>query len=148
MAHWILKTEPSTYSFADLRRDKRTRWDGITNAQALKFLREMAVGDECMIYHSGDERALVGYAKVIRAAYIDDGQADPRLVSVDIAAGVPFPHPVPLAAIKADGAFAQLGLVRQGRLSVVPVPAPAYERLVQLANGMGDRRSGAVRTRR
>jgi predicted RNA-binding protein with PUA-like domain len=133
MAYWILKTEPSEYSFADLRRDKRTRWDGITNAQALKSLREMAVGDECLMYHSGDERALVGYAKVIRAAYVPEAQADPRLVSVDIAAGAPLPQPVPLAAIKADGAFAQLGLVRQGRLSVVPVPPPMHERLLRMA---------------
>ena len=138
MAYWILKTEPSAYSFADLRRDKRTRWDGITNAQALQHLRVMAAGDECLIYHSGDERALVGYAKVMRAAYVADGQPDPRLVSVDIEAGAALPHPVPLSAIKADGAFSQLGLVRQGRLSVTPVPATAYERLV----GMGSKTAG------
>lgn len=133
MAYWILKTEPSEYSFADLRRDERTRWDGITNAQALKSLREMAVGDDCLIYHSGDERALVGRAKVVRAAYLHQDEPDPRLVSVDIAVDAPLPQPVPLAAIKADVAFAQLGLVRQGRLSVVPVPAPMHERLLRMA---------------
>jgi predicted RNA-binding protein with PUA-like domain len=133
MAHWILKTEPSEYSFADLRRDKRTRWDGITNAQALKSLREMAVGDECLVYHTGDERALVGRAQVVRAAYLHEAQEDPRLVSVDIAAGAPLPQPVSLADIKADGAFAELGLVRQGRLSVVPVPPAMYERLLRMA---------------
>ena len=138
MAHWILKTEPSQYSFADLRRDKRTRWAGVSHAQALLHLRAMAVGDECLIYHSGDERAVVGYARVMRAAYVADGQPDPRLVSVDIAAGAGLRHPVSLSAVKADGAFAQLGLVRQGRLSVIPVPAPLYERLV----AMGSQRAG------
>jgi len=134
MAYWILKTEPSTYSFADLQREKRTRWDGISNAQALIHLRAMAVGDQCLIYHSGDQRALVGYAKVVRAAYVADGKPDSRLVSVDIAAGRALPQPVPLSAIKADGAFQQLGLVRQGRLSVMPVSAALFERLVSMGN--------------
>ena len=138
MAFWILKTEPSAYSFADLGRDRRTRWDGITNAQALQYLRAMSAGDECLIYHSGDERALVGYAKVTRAAYVADGQPDPRLVSVDIEAGAALPHPVPLSAIKADGVFAQLGLVRQGRLSVTPLPAPLFERLVAMGGSAAD----------
>jgi len=132
MASWILKTEPSEYSFADLQRDTRTRWDGITNAQALIHLRAMAVGDECLIYHSGDERALVGYARVVRAAYTDPAYTDARIVAIDIAAGAPLPRPITLAAIKADGGFAELGLVRQGRLSVVPLPARMRDRLLAL----------------
>jgi predicted RNA-binding protein with PUA-like domain len=132
MAHWILKTEPSEYSFADLRRDKRTRWGGITNAQALIHVRQMAKGDEALIYHTGDERALVGHAKVLGAPYADPEQGDPRLVAVDIGAGQPLPRPITLAEIKADPAFATLGLVRQGRLSVVPVPPEQWGRLLAM----------------
>jgi predicted RNA-binding protein with PUA-like domain len=129
MAYWILKTEPSEFSFADLRRDRRTRWSGITNAQALIHLRQMAKGDEVLIYHTGGEKALVGRATVVTPAYPDPEQADARRVVVDIDAGEPLPAPVSLAAIKADGAFAGLGLVRNGRLSVVPVPPAMWSRL-------------------
>ena len=133
MAHWILKTEPSDYSFADLRRDKRTRWSGITNAQALIHLRQMATGDDVLIYHTGDEKALVGRATVVTPAYPDPEQADAKRVVVDIAAGEALPAPVSLAAIKADGTFAELGLVRNGRLSVVPVPPAMWSRLEVMA---------------
>lgn len=129
MAHWILKTEPSEYSFADLRRDRRTRWSGIANAQALIHLRAMAKGDDVLIYHSGGEKALVGRATVVKAAYPDPEQDDARRVVVDIAAGALLANPVTLAAIKADRAFAELGLVRQSRLSVVPVPPALWARL-------------------
>lgn len=133
MAHWILKTEPSEYSFAQLRADRRTAWTGITNAQALIHLRTMAVGDECLIYHTGGEKALVGRATVVKAAYPDPARDAPKLVAVDVAAGAPLPQPVPLAAIKADPAFRELGLVRQSRLSVVPVPPPMWRRLLAMA---------------
>lgn len=133
MAYWILKTEPSEFAFADLRRDKRARWDGISNAQALIHLRQMAKGDEVLIYHSGAEKALVGRARVLGAAYPDPSKADPKLVVVDVAAGAHLARPVPLAAIKADPAFAELGLVRQGRLSVVPVPEALWTRLLAMA---------------
>ena len=133
MSHWILKTEPSDYSFADLRRDKRTRWSGITNAQALIHLRQMAKGDEVLIYHTGDEKALVGRATVVTPAYPDPELADAKRVVVDIAAGEALPAPVSLAAIKADGTFAELGLVRNGRLSVVPVPPVIWRRLEVMA---------------
>jgi predicted RNA-binding protein with PUA-like domain len=131
--HWILKTEPSDYSFAQLRADRTTRWDGISNAAALKHLREVAKGDELLIYHTGDERALVGRATVTRAAYPDPNDADPKQVVIDIAGGMPLPRAITLAEIKADPAFADLALVRQGRLSVVPVPPSQWRRLLQLA---------------
>jgi predicted RNA-binding protein with PUA-like domain len=130
--HWILKTEPGDYSFARLRAEKRTRWGGITNAAALKHLREIAKGDEILIYHTGDEKALVGRATATRSAYPDPDAADPKLVAIDVAAGPPLPRPVTLAEIKADPAFADLGLVRQGRLSVVPVPPAQWRRLLSL----------------
>ena len=130
--HWILKTEPSDYSFADLERDRRTRWSGVSNPVALKHLRAMARGDEVMIYHTGDEKRIVGLARVAGAPYPDPDAGDERRTVVDIAAGEPLPRPVTLAVIKADPAFADLALVRQGRLSVVPVPAPLWTRLLGL----------------
>ena len=122
MAHWILKTEPSTYSFQDLVKAKRAVWDGVSNPVALRNMREMAVGDEVIIYHTGDEKACVGFARVVKAAYPDPKQKDPKLVVVDLEAGKPLARPVTLAEIKADPVFSDLALVRQGRLSVVPVP--------------------------
>ena len=132
MAHWILKTEPSTYSFADLQKTGRAVWDGVANPVALRHLREMAVGDEVLIYHTGDEKAVVGHARVVKAAYPDPKQDDPKLVVVDLEAGKPLQTPVTLKAIKADPAFADLALVRQGRLSVVPVPPPLWSRLLKM----------------
>ena len=131
--HWILKTEPSTYSFHDLVKAKRAVWDGVANPVALKHLREMAVGDEVIIYHTGDEKACVGLAKVVKAAYPDPKAGDPKLVVVDLEAGKPLANPVTLAGIKADPAFADMALVRQGRLSVVPVPATLWQRLLTMA---------------
>ena len=133
MAHWILKTEPGDYSFDDLRRDGHTAWTGITNAQALINLRTMASGDEALIYHSGAQKALVGRAAITRAAYPDPAKKDPRLVAVDVRAGAPLPRPVTLAQVKADPAYKDLLLVRNSRLSVIPVSAPLFARLLKLA---------------
>lgn len=133
MAYWILKSEPSTYAFADLQRDGRTVWDGISNAQALIHLRAMKPGDRALFYHSGADRALVGLARIVRGPYPDPKLADPKRVVVDLEADRPLPEPVPLAAIKADPAFRTLGLVRQSRLSVVPVPPDQWKRLLALA---------------
>ncbi len=134
MPHWILKTEPSTYSFHDLVTAKRAVWDGVSNPVALRNMREMAVGDEVIIYHTGDEKACVGFAKVVKAAYPDPKQKDPKLVVVDLEAGKPLARPVTLAEIKADPVFADLALVRQGRLSVLPVPLPQWRHLLALAS--------------
>lgn len=133
MAYWLLKTEPSSYSFTDLQRDERTRWDGVRNAQALIHLRAMRPGDEVVIYHSGDERAVVGTGKVVAGPYPDPQAHDPKLVVVDVEAGQPVPHPVALATIKVDPAFANMPLVRQPRLSVMPVTEGQWRRLLELA---------------
>lgn len=133
MSYWILKTEPSTYSFADLARERRAVWDGVANPVALRNLREMKEGDEVFIYHTGDEKAIVGLAKVVKTAYPDPKANDPKLVVVELSAGKPVPRPVTLAAIKADPAFKDLALVRQGRLSVVPVPDTLWRRLLEMA---------------
>ena len=132
MAYWILKTEPGTYSFADLRKAAHAVWDGVSNPVALKHLREMAAGDEVLIYHTGDEKAVVGHARVVKAAYPDPKQQDPKLVVVDLEAGEPLHASVTLKAIKADPAFADLALVRQGRLSVVPVSQALWIRLIKM----------------
>jgi len=133
-AHWILKTEPTTYSFERLTKDRRTVWDGVSNPLALKHLGEMAVGDQVLIYHTGDEKAAVGLARVVRAAYPDPKAKDPKLVVVELEAGHPLPKPVTLAAVKADPAFADLALVRMGRLSVVPVKPEQWKRLLAMAD--------------
>ena len=133
MACWLLKTEPTTYSFVRLARDGRTVWDGIRNAQALIHLRAMRRGDEALIYHSGAERAIVGLAAVVSDPYPDPQLDDPRRVVVDLAAVGPVPRPVPLAAIKAEPALADLALVRNSRLSVMPVPAKLRARLWAMA---------------
>lgn len=130
--YWILKSEPSTYSFDQLEQDGRTVWDGISNAQALIHLRSMKPGDKALIYHSGAGKALVGQATIVSAAYADPKADDPKLVVVDVEAGRRLRREVTLAEIKADPAFAQLALVRQPRLSVVPVTAEQWKRL----NGM------------
>ena len=130
--YWILKTEPSTYSFDDLEREKTAVWDGVKNNLALKHIREMKPGDQVLIYHTGDEKAVVGMAEVVSAPYPDPKKKDPKLVVVDLKATGRLSKPVTLATIKADTAFADLALVRMGRLSVAPATAPQWKRLTQL----------------
>ncbi|MFZ3210842.1 MAG: EVE domain-containing protein [Terriglobales bacterium] len=112
---YLLKTEPSEYSFADLERDKTTVWDGVTNPVAVKNLRGMQKGDELVIYHTGDEKRTVGTASVVSV-----DAADLKSPRVTIKAGKPL-APVSLAEIKANKLFADSPLLRQGRLSVVPL---------------------------
>lgn len=133
-AYWIVKSEPSTYSFGDLVRDGRTRWDGVRNSQALSNLRAMKKGDRVLFYHTGGEKALVGLARVAGAPYPDPAGTDPLQTVVDIEAGRALARPVTLAAIKAEPALAELGLVRQGRLSVVPASPDQWKHLVAMAH--------------
>jgi len=132
-SYWILKTEPSSYSFDQLERAKSAVWDGVKNNLALKHMRQMAPGDEVLIYHTGDEKAVVGRAIVTARAYPDPKQKDPKLVVVDLKATGRLARPVSLAAIKADAAFRDLTLVRMGRLSVVPATPAQWKRLLVLA---------------
>ncbi len=135
--YWVLKTEPGSYSFARLVHERRAVWDGVTNALALKHIRSMAQGDQALIYHTGDEKALVGLARVASDPYPDPKGDDPKLAVVEIEAGTPLAQPVSLAAIKADPAFADLGLVRMSRLSVVPVPQDQWKRLLAMGGQRG-----------
>lgn len=131
-AHWLLKSDPDTYGFADLERERRTTWDGVSNPQALIYLRQMARGDEVLIYHSGSDKAVIGRARVARGAYPDPKAGNDKLVVVDLEAGPRLKAPVPLAVIKADPALANLWLVRHSRLSVMPVDPPEWKRLLEL----------------
>jgi predicted RNA-binding protein with PUA-like domain len=117
--HWLLKTEPSDYSFEDLVRDGTTRWTGVKNPAAVKHIRSMKKGEAVVIYHTGSEKAAVGLAKVASAPEDDPGE--PRSARVDIRAGRALPLPVPLGSLKASPLFARSPLVTMGRLSVVPL---------------------------
>ena len=130
--YWIVKTEPSAYSFDQLERDGTTVWDGVRNNLALKHLRQMKRGDRVLVYHSGEEKAVVGLAEVAAEAYPDPKQKDPKLVVVELKAAGRLPHPVPLAEIKQEPAFADLALVRIGRLSVAPASAEQFKRLLKM----------------
>lgn len=119
---YLLKTESSVYSFADLQREKSTIWDGVTNPVAVKNLRNMQKGDKLLIYHTGDEKRAMGTATV---ESVD--AADPKVPKVRISAGKPLAKAVPLAEIKAHKLFGDSPLLRQGRLSVVPLTKEQYE---------------------
>jgi predicted RNA-binding protein with PUA-like domain len=133
MSYWLLKTEPDDYSYADLERDGATVWDGVSNNAALLHIRAMRPGDLALIYHTGDERQAVGLAEVTSAPYPDPKQSDPKLVVIDIRPLRRLPKPVTLAAVKAEPAFADFALVRQGRLSVVPATEAQWARLLGMA---------------
>ncbi|MBM4186465.1 MAG: EVE domain-containing protein [Gemmatimonadetes bacterium] len=128
--YWLLKTEPSTYGFSDLARAGRASWDGVANPVALKHLRAMAVGDRCFIYHTGDEKRIVGLATVTKAAYPDPKLGDPKMVVVDLEAGDSLRRPVTLAEVKADPRFGDWELVRQSRLSVMPVSPQRWKAIL------------------
>ena len=130
---WLLKTEPTTYSFAQLQRDRRTVWDGVKNPMALKHLRAIQAGDEVFVYHTGDEKAVVGIAKALGAAYPDPKHTDGKLVVVDLAPVAELPRPVTLAEIKASAKIAGWDLVRLPRLSVMPVSPEHWAEIERLA---------------
>ena len=132
---WLLKTEPGEYSYDDLEREKRGRWDGVTNPVALRNLRAMKAGDRVLVYHTGDEKAVVGLAEVVGEAYPDPKAKAERLVVVDVEPRGRLARPVTLAEMKAMAEFAESPLVRQGRLSVVPLTAPQWKAV--LARGQG-----------
>ncbi|HEV8254440.1 MAG TPA: EVE domain-containing protein [Vicinamibacteria bacterium] len=127
---WLLKTEPSAYAYDDLEREGRTTWDGVKNPVAIRNLRAMKPGDRVFVYHTGDEKAVVGTARVVREAYPDPKAKQAGLWVVDIEAKGRLARPVPLSELKALEAFANSPLVRQGRLSVVPLTS-AQEAVIE-----------------
>ena len=130
---WLFKTEPSTYSWAELARDRRTVWDGVKNALALKHLAAVATGDEVLIYHTGDEKAAVGIAKVMRGAYPDPKRKDARLVVVDLQPVKALARPVALGEMRANPKLAGFDLLRLPRLSVMPVSAEQWAAIMEMA---------------
>ena len=119
--YWLCKSEPMKYSFADLMRDKKTRWDGVRNHLAAKHLKAMQLGDECFFYHSNEGLAIVGLMKVIKTAYPDPSDATGKFVCVDVAPVKAAKNPLTLAEIKTHPVLGQMVFVKQSRLSVSPV---------------------------
>jgi predicted RNA-binding protein with PUA-like domain len=137
MAQWLVKEEPEHYAFGRLERDRRTVWAGVRNPLAQKHLRSIRKGDRIFYYHTGKERAIVGIARATSDAYPDPSDASGRLYVVDIAPDRALPHPVTLAAIKADRAFADFPLVRMARLSVMPVTNAEWTRIDGMSRSAG-----------
>ena len=133
MATWLFKTEPSTYSYADLQREGKAVWDGVSNPVALKNLRACKKGDRVIVYHTGDEKSLIGLAEITREAYPDPKKKEERLVVVEIRPSKKLKRPVTLAEVKARKEFADFALVRLPRLSVMPVSDAQYALLMKLA---------------
>lgn len=136
MAFWLVKSEPCKYSFNDLLRDKKTHWNGVRNFQARNYLKAMKSGDSLLYYHSNEGKAVVGTASVAREFYPDDSATDGDWVMVDVKPVKAFANPVTLSEIKAHPKLAQILLIKQSRLSVMPVTKLEFETIVK----MGDKR--------
>ncbi len=132
MAFWLVKSEPIAWSWQDQAAAGVTCWDGVRNHQASNNLKAMAVGDRALFYHSGGEKAVVGLVEIVRTWYPDPNDPSGRFGMVDVKTVAALPQPVTLAAIKADGRLDHLGLVRQSRLSVMPVDEDAFRILCAL----------------
>lgn len=133
VARFLVKTEPSTYSFADLQRDGRTVWDGVSNPVALKHLATIRKGDTVVVYHTGEEKRAVGLAVAASDAYPDPRLKDPKRPVIDLEAQRPLAEPVTLAQVKADSLLKASDLARLPRLSVMPLDEAQFERLLSLA---------------
>ena len=128
--YWLVKQEPEGYSWDDLVRDRGTEWTGVRNFQARNNLRQMKAGDRVLFYHSGEQKAVVGIAQVAKAAYPDPSADEAQWVAVDIKPVKPLGAPVPLTTIKTEPKLANMLLVRQSRLSVMPVTKEEFETIV------------------
>ena len=133
----MVKQEPETYSWDDFVKDGKTDWTGVRNYQARNNLREMKTGQRVLFYHSGKEKAVVGLAEVVKAAYTDPTADDEQWVAVDLKPVKPLAVPVQLAAIRYDKRLSQLPLIRQSQLSVMPLTKDEFEVIVALGSGKG-----------
>jgi len=135
MAYWLFKTEPETYSFDQLKKDGVTPWNGVRNFQARNFLRSTKPGDSVLIYHSGEERAVVGLAKVHSAPYADTMEKGPKgeWIQIDVTFDKPLIKPVSLAAIKAQSSLKNILLVRHSRLSCMPLEKSEFETILEMS---------------
>jgi len=134
MSHWLIKSEPTVYSWDQFVKEKRTSWTGVRNPQAAINLKSMKVGDLCFFYHSNEGKEIVGVAKVVKAAYPDPTDKAGKAVTVDVAPVAPVKRAVTLAEIKAEPKFKDFGLVRQSRLSVVPVNDEQWKLIEKMAS--------------
>ncbi len=135
MNHWLVKSEPSTYSWDDLVKDGSTRWDGVRNYQARNNLVAMKKGDPVLYYHSGAAPGIVGIARVVTESYQDPTTDDERWVAVDLEPVKPLKNPVPLDDIKKEKRLGDISLIKQGRLSVMPVTKGEYDVILGMASG-------------
>ena len=129
MAYWLMKSEPGSYSWDDLVADGRTHWDGVRNYQASNNMKAMKLGDRAFFYHSVKEKRVVGIVEVVKEYYPDHTDASGRFGMVEVAPVKPFAEPVTLAQIKQDAALGGLALIRQSRLSVVPIGDAEWRRI-------------------
>jgi len=134
MKHWLVKSEPHKYSWEKFNQDGRTFWDGVRNYQARNNLREMQEGDLVLFYHSNEGKEVVGIAKVVKESYQDPTTEDPNWVVVDLSPVEALKKPVTLEQIKADEPLKNVSLVRQGRLSVMPLKAEEFDRILELGS--------------
>jgi predicted RNA-binding protein with PUA-like domain len=133
MAFWIMKTEPESYSFERLVKEKRAVWDGVSNPLALSHMKAMKPGDSVMIYHTGSQKACIGLAEVTSEAYLDPRDSQGREVVIDIEPRQALRRPVPLSEIRGEPELAELALVRMPRLSVLPASEAQWKRLLAMA---------------
>ncbi len=131
-SYWLVKSEPSKYSWDQLVRDGSTYWDGVRNSEARNNLRDMKPGDLALFYHSNEGKEVVGVTRVARESYPDPTTKDDRWVVVDVEPVVPFERPVSLSEIKADPKLQEIALVRRSRLSVLPLEKSAFDRILRL----------------
>jgi predicted RNA-binding protein with PUA-like domain len=133
--YWLVKSEPESYAWETFVRDGRTAWTGVRNYAARIHLKAMRRGDGVLFYASGGPKAVIGTAEVTKPAFPDETADEPGWVAVELKAGKPLARPVTLAQIKAEPALSGVALIRQGRLSVMPLSAAEFERIVEMGSG-------------
>jgi predicted RNA-binding protein with PUA-like domain len=137
MNHWLMKSEPFKYSWDRMVQDGRTHWDGVRNYPAAANLKGMRLGDHCFFYHSNEDKAVIGVIEVVKEYYPDPSDETQKFGMVDVKPVAPLKGMVTLATIKTDPTLAGIALVRQSRLSVMPIAPDHWRRIVELGGGMG-----------
>ena len=132
MKYWLAKTEPDVYSWDTFKKDKKTFWDGVRNYEARNNMQAMEKGDHVIFYHTGKEKQAVGIAEVVKTAYQDPSTDDDRWVAVDLKPAKALPEPVTLAAVKANKTLAECGLVKKGRISVIPLTKKEFDTIKKM----------------
>ncbi len=135
MSYWLAKSDPETYGWSDLVRDGKTTWDGVRNYKARNFIRSMKPGDIALFYHSGKEKSVVGAMKILSEPYRDNTAEEEIWSAVDVAPAWTLKNPVPLSRIKSEPSLRGIHLVREGRLSVMPLEKEAFQTIVSLGGG-------------